>query len=237
MTARPQERPGPRLRLAWVAAFILVLAGCAQQPPRPGVSDAHRAWQNRQQQLGQLVHWDLFGRIGVKNGNDAWQGSLSWQQAPKGYTIEVDGPFGQSQFQLNGGPDGVNLRTANHQQHWASDPEELLYEQTGLQMPVSGLRYWVLGLPAPAAQAGPASDRQLDAQGRLTRFVQGGWLVRIRSYTEVGHFDLPAKVFIRRGDIDLRLVVDRWRLHTPQGLQTRRFLSGIRLAAAGVRGR
>jgi len=113
----------------------------------------------------------------------------------------------------------------------------LLYEQTGLQMPVSGLRYWVLGLPAPASQAGAASDRQLDARGRLTRFVQGGWLVRIRSYTEVGRFDLPAKVFIRRGDIDLRLVVDRWRLHTSQGLQTRRAPSAMRLAAAGVRGR
>lgn len=225
-----------RTLLACWAGALLVLAGCAQAPVRGPVSDVQRAWHEREQRLSRLVHWDLSGRIGVKNGHDAWQGTLSWQQSPKGYRIEVDGPFGQSQFQLQGGPDGVTLYTADKRQHWARDPEQLLYAETGLQMPVAGLRYWVLGLTAPhaaGARPGPAGDRRFDDQGRLTRFTQGGWQVRIPGYTHVGDYDLPKKVFISRGAIGLRLVVDRWRLHTAKGLETRRASPGRLLAAAG----
>lgn len=222
-----------RVLLALAAGVALLLAGCAAQPSLPAVANPQQAWQARQSRLAQIAHWELYGRIGVHNAEHAWQGSLVWRQSPARYSIEVDGPFGQSEFQLQGGPDGVLLRTSNNRQRWATDPERLLYQETGLSMPVTGLRYWVRGLPAADKASGPVLEQKLDARGRLRSLTQDGWHVRILGYTEVGGFELPEKVFIRRGEIGLRLVVDRWRLYTAHGLETRLTLPETRSAPTG----
>lgn len=195
-------------RLLALAATALLAAGCAAPPSLPNVAHPQQVWEVRQHALAALSAWQLSGRIAVRNGDDAWQGNLEWRQAGSDYHIAVDGPFGQSQFDLTGGAQGVVLRTADNKVWQASDPEALLLEQTGIRMPVNALRYWVRGLPDPAGE--PAQT--LDGRGRLARLQQGGWSVQFRRYTQVDGLELPDKLFVQRGPVDIRLVVDRWRL-------------------------
>ncbi len=81
-----------------------------------------------------------------------------------------------------------------------------------IQFPVSGLRYWIRGIPAPG---GNARLLGWNEQGRLHRLEQDGWRVEMRNYRDVGDYRLPGKVFIKRGEedpVDVRLVIRQWGL-------------------------
>lgn len=169
-----------------------------------------KSWQERQSELAAIKYWRLTGRLAVSNGDDAWNLNIEWHQREDDYQIVLNGPFGAGKVKLVGNANGVLLKDSDDQTFYAETPEMLLYEQTGLYMPVNGLRYWVMGLTSPNQHAEP----QLDKLGRISYLEEADWKVRFKRYTQVSGIDLPRKVFIVRSnkELDVRLVVDNWKL-------------------------
>jgi outer membrane lipoprotein LolB len=169
-----------------------------------------KSWQERQSELAAIKYWRLTGRLAVSNGDDAWNLNIEWHQREDDYQIVLNGPFGAGKVKLVGNANGVLLKDSDDQTFYAETPEMLLYEQTGLYMPVNGLRYWVMGLTSPNQHAEP----QLDNLGRIAYLEEADWKVRFKRYTQVSGIDLPRKVFIVRSnkELDVRLVVDNWKL-------------------------
>lgn len=194
----------------FLLAAVLLQAGCTSMPDLPPVDDPQRVWQERQQQLSRISHWHLSGRLAVTNGGEAWHINLDWQQRGEDYQIQLNGPFGAGKVRLVGNAHGVQLHDANEQTFYADHPGDLLYERTGVMMPVEGLRYWILGLASPQQLQQP----ELDAQGRLAYLEDDSWQVKFRRYAAVNSVQLPDKIFINKAaqDIDVRLVVDTWQL-------------------------
>ena len=93
------------------------------------------------------------------------------------------------------------------------DPDALLERVEGWHFPVSGLRYWMLGLPSPQSAS---QILHWTEQGYPQVFEQDGWRIEIRDYTQVDTYTLPKKLFInRRNDeeeVDVRLVFSQWGL-------------------------
>ena len=75
---------------------------------------------------------------------------------------------------------------------------------------MTGLRYWILGLPDPGKNHG--NQTRLDAYGRLAELQQRDWTVRFRDYVAVKQYQLPERLFIRSEEIEVRLVVDDWQV-------------------------
>lgn len=192
----------------------LALAACESIPVVPPLTEGGHAWELHQTALGKLKQWRLEGRLAVNSGDEAWNINLQWQQRGDDYQIELSGPFGAGKVQLIGDAHGVLLRDSDQKTFYATSPEELLLQQTGVVMPVTGLRYWVLGLPAPHRVSQPGFDQQ----GRLVTLQQADWQVAFRRYTHVNALPLPDKLFITKLDksIDVRLVVDEWQLDEGQ---------------------
>ena len=200
-------------RVKSVFSYLLILSclsACTVMPPETPVSDPVAAWQKRQQQLDGIQYWYLTGRVAVNNGVEAWHLDMNWSQKGEAYLVELSGPFGAGKVRLAGNDRGVLLTNADNQQYQAESAERLLYEQTGVTVPVEGLRYWIVGLASPTQKHTP----QLDSQGRLAYLQNGNWTVKFRSYSQVNGLELPRKIFIARPDreIDVRLVVDSWKL-------------------------
>lgn len=172
--------------------------------------DSQKTWVERQAELSAIKYWRLTGRLAVSNGDDAWNMNLDWQQKGDDYQIQLNGPFGAGKVKLVGNADGVLLKDSDDQTFYADTPELLLYEQTGVFMPVEGLRYWVVGLTSPNQQKKP----KLDKLGRLAYLEDASWHVKFKRYTQVSGIDLPRKVFIIKSDkeLDVRLVIDTWKL-------------------------
>ena len=187
---------------------LLLLTGCTTVAERKAVTDPAATWQSRQQSLRNLEHWQLKGRIAIINGVEAWHLNVNWQQKQADYFIQLSGPFGSGQVQLRGNEQGVILTDTEQQVFVASEAETLLYDHTGVRMPVNGLRYWILGLPGPASN----SRTELDAYGRLAELQQNDWNIILRRYTTLGNLELPDKLSVSKQDLKVRLVVDSWEL-------------------------
>lgn len=200
-------------RLLLVLLAVL-LAGCGQVPTRSAATTpaipAEAIWLERQQQLQQLTDWQLAGRLAVLKEHEAWHMTIEWQQHNERYSLNIIAPLGQGSMQLHGDAYQVTLITDEGEIINASSPDLLLYQQLGWHVPVSALRYWVLGLPAPGDY-----QKTLDEQGRLSTLHQAGWEIEFLDYEPQLGVELPRKVFVGNHSAKVKLVVnDRKRLTT-----------------------
>jgi outer membrane lipoprotein LolB len=181
-----------------VLLAVMLLAGCATTPAPSGSQSA-----------AAISAWQFNGRVSLTRGEEGWHAGLHWQEQAGSYYLRVSGPLGQGGFQLNGDARGVVLVDADGQTFAARDADALLVQVTGWQLPVTGLRYWIRGLPEPAA--GKARTT-LDEAGRLSRLEQSGWTINYQRYQLVDGFSLPGKLQLSHQDIAVRIIIDQWQL-------------------------
>ncbi len=169
-------------------------------------------WHQRQQKLSGLSDWTMKGRMVVVNGVELWSISVDWEQHGDQYVIFLSGPFGMGKIQLIGSASGVLLKDSDDQIFYASTPEELLFDHTGIAMPLSYLRFWILGLLRPESKIA-ANNVKFNQLGQLKSLTQERWDVNFKRYTKVNDVavELPDKIFIHQGgDLKVRVVVGEW---------------------------
>ena len=89
----------------------------------------------------------------------------------------------------------------------AESPEALLEREAGWSVPLAGLRYWIVGAPAPD---GAVSTLELDGQGRLARLEQAGWTVIYERYGALDGLALPGRIRFSNESVEATVVVRRW---------------------------
>jgi len=198
------------MRILLAVSFILLSACAGQQVINSSPPDA-QLWQHHQQQVTGIHSWNITGRVAVNTGNNGGNADLFWQQRDEqDYDIKLVAPFGSGSSLIQARADGVLLSTSDGQQVYEPDIDSLLAHVDDMHFPVSGLRYWIRGIPSPRS---PAKLLSWNTEGRLNLLQQDGWRVQLRSYKQVGPYLLPNKVFISRPDdedIDVRLVIRQW---------------------------
>jgi outer membrane lipoprotein LolB len=193
-----------RLRAAAALAAFFLLNGCATQKglDLPDMSD----WDTRQAVLLQLNEWQFNGRIGVKTDNDGFNGKLRWVQDVDSFSATISGPLGIGTVRITGGEAGVEITDKDGVSTVLRDVETELQYRYGWTIPVDSLRYWVLGIPDPAAP----SVTEFDDLDRVSHLEQGGWDVEVGRYREAGGQQMPARLVAKSGATSVRLVVDKW---------------------------
>jgi outer membrane lipoprotein LolB len=110
-------------------------------------------------------------------------------------------------MELRGSAQNVEMRTANEGVYRATTAEELMQTHAGWQVPLSGLRHWILGRPDPRARI---VELALDAGGRLAELRQLDWHIRYR-YAEFDGVVLPTRLTLENTRLRAKLVVRSWR--------------------------
>lgn len=195
-------------RSGWlVLAAAGLLAGCASIV-HPGGTPDQAAWQARETRLARLDQWQLEGRIGVSTPQRGGSASLDWRQQGEQMTLLFSGPFGLGAVKLWGTASEIHVKDAKGHSWISYDPQQALVSTLGWPLPVGSLRYWVLGLPAPAV------DHTLDigARGLLSGLRQQGWSVRYEAYLRQGGLLLPQRLLLVRGATRIKLIVSSWAL-------------------------
>lgn len=188
--------------------FAAWLAGCAAPGP-VAPTDRHAAAQAHQRWLEGLTQWRASGRVAVEVPGDGWSATVQWRQQAASYRIQLSGPFGQGAVRIDGDNAGVSLRTAEGRVARAPSAEQLMAQELGAEVPVTALRYWLTGRPAPQQ---PVTHLHLDDAGRLLELDQAGWQVRYAEYEDSEGGALPARIAVRRDDTQARFLISRWQL-------------------------
>lgn len=197
------RRPPPRTALV---ALVLLLAGCAAEPGRPPVADT---WQVHSARLAQLDDWRAEGKLALRTEDMSESVSLLWRQQGSSTLVHLQGPLGVNATTISS--DGRQLEIRRGDEHRILDLSEpgALQRQTGWDLPLPALPYWLKGMPAPGA----VEALELNAEGTLLQSLhQGSWEVRYEQYGVFGDLYLPTRLRIVRQDTSARVILRDWQV-------------------------
>jgi outer membrane lipoprotein LolB len=181
-----------------LALSLTLLSACSSLPKTPATNLPMSANQ-------QLQHWQLSGKIGLRNGKQGHSAYLNWRQCGEHYTIRLTGPLGQGAAQLTGNNSLASLQTSDQQRFQSANAEQLLAEHFGWQLPVSQLLYWIRGIPDPSHPHQPTAG---------SGFQQRQWQLAYPRLMPVENYQLPAKVIAEQTPLKVTLVIKDWQLLT-----------------------
>lgn len=163
-------------------------------------------WETRKAVLAGTDEWEFSGRIGVRAGDDGFNGKIWWRQDGIVYRARISGPIGIGTVFVNGDGGEVMLTDKDGEVTELDDAERDLRVRYGWTIPVTSLRYWALGIPDPATK----SDVDFNDEGQMIALRQREWNVEIGQYAEGGGQPMPRRLTAVSGDIRVRLVIDEW---------------------------
>lgn len=186
------------IRLLFLLCFLL-LAGCASTPPATHI--ATRPAQT------ESVPFVLSGRIAVKYGDDRSSSGVRWTHHSEADEIILLAPLGQTVARIRSDIQGAALDMP-FKHYSAQDADDLTQQVLGWRLPLAGLRYWVLALPAPNG----AFDMERDMNGQVALLSQDGWVIRYTRYAAQSPDSLPLHVALQREGLEIRLLIDEWEI-------------------------
>ncbi|PPK52363.1 lipoprotein insertase outer membrane protein LolB [Marinobacter persicus] len=205
-----------RHNLALALLFaITTLAGCTsiQLEPLPeGMTDQQPPnWEEQARELREFDRWVLSGKMAVKQPSDSGSAVINrWQQYGNHYDLSLSSSFlGMGSTRIKGAPGFIELTLSNGDTYRSANPEQLLNDATGWQLPVDSLVWWLRGLPAPDTE-----HRLLfDQNNQLAIIEQNGWEIRYDRWRRfvADKPELPARITALKGDKRVRVVIADWR--------------------------
>lgn len=203
------------MRIFFLLLTVLSFTGCSTTPPHQFVAEPDNKWEQRRSEISQIKDWSFNGRVSIVNDLESWQLNMQWQFHSGDYLLDLSGPFGSGHAQLRGSDNGVVLTDSDQNTFYASNPDRLLHDVTGVRMPVQSLLYWMRGIPNGNIKK---QQEKIDAFGRLDELKQSGWRVRFKRYTQVATatglimHELPEKIFIDGHNLTVKIFVEDWDL-------------------------
>lgn len=201
--------PRAAARILAAAGLAAALSGCFLSPEevKPAAANtpvSQNAWETRRGALLQVQNFTLQGRL-AESGLVSFGGDLSWMQTGRSFQARFYGPLGVGAVAISGMPGDMQVRTKDGS-YQTDDPAAFMRQQFGWSVPVDGLRYWVLGLPAP----GKLDALQLDDSGHILSLQQNGFTLEYTQYQPVGKLELPGRFTIRDAKRGFKVFIDQW---------------------------
>ena len=199
------------LRLVFLL-LLTTLSGCVTLTDEQPVTDqSHQRWEQRQLRLDTLDQWHLRGRVALFVNDDVYNLGLDWLRDGDASTLKLEAALGQGMVQLNSQHGKVELKTSEGEVFVGDNAEQVLYAATGWALPVEGLQSWIKGINHEQSNYIP----DIDSRGRAQSIQQDGWQINYLAYQNYslrgfGDAELPQKMYLRRGQLALKIVIDQW---------------------------
>lgn len=182
---------------------LLFLSGCRTAPVAAVID-----WPAEKLARQQLSSWEMSGRAAVATASDGWSAGIRWMQSGTASELSLSGALGVGGVRVRSDGESFVIDTSKGEHIESPEAEAALERTLGVELPVRNLRFWLLGVPAPAS---PATEVQ-GSDGRLERLEQDGWVVTYDRYAARDGRTLPGRVQLERPPVRVRVIVQRWDL-------------------------
>jgi outer membrane lipoprotein LolB len=191
-----------RLALVLLAGLTAGCAGVTSQTRLPAGTTS----------LAALTAWVATGRLAVAAAGEGGSGGFVWQQQGPETRLNLQGPLGTGTLEI--ASDGERLSVTDARgELLGPDARAALRDRLGAELPLASFRYWMIGLPDPAAEA---HVTQSDSPP-LRTIEQLGWTVAYEAFAPAGELQLPARVTATSGALRVRVTVRDWQLDPENG--------------------
>ncbi|WP_299771254.1 lipoprotein insertase outer membrane protein LolB [uncultured Pseudoteredinibacter sp.] len=191
-------------KLLLLALFLSACSNISQQPSNssqsPNFTDNSAEQEARLALLNPLSKWRMRGKIGLRSPQQNGSGFIDWQQDGEQFRLQVSGPLGQGSTVIAGNKHELSIQG----EEIIDNPQAQAEQALGWPLPQQQMPYWVRGLAAPNT-----NSQSEWSEGLLQKLQQGGWDIEYLRYSR-HRIPLPEKIKLKRGDIQLTLVVKRW---------------------------
>jgi outer membrane lipoprotein LolB len=195
-------------RILLPACVALAIAGCSQFGNLADDQQLQSQWLRQQQALDRFEQWNIHARAALKLEGEAYNIGIRWIREQGSFKLLLEAPFGQGVFRIDsieGEP--YRLRLPDGQEYANQTAEALLEDAIGWSLPVSGLEFWIRGMPRP----GSSYTHHLDAAGRLRSLQQDQWTIDYLDYFAPGEGPiLPRKIRLAGKALTLKLIIEHW---------------------------
>lgn len=187
---------------------ICALTACA--PPKPmDTPPLNHAipLKQRQAQTATFSSWEVSGALAAKNKQKGWSATMNWvQHGANAYQIRLIGPLGGGSVLISKTGSTISFQDGN-KIATSTNADELLFQQTGIRLPVNYLYYWIRALPAPTA----INAEHYDSYNHLTALKQSGYLINFTQYTSVNGIDLPSVIRLEGQGVMVKVIIQHWK--------------------------
>lgn len=200
-----------RLRLLFCSALLSLLYGCSSLPDGP---ERRVDLPEQLQALQQVNKWKIQGKMALRANEQAISATLVWRNSPEAFHFRLTNLLGITLINMRYA-DGVASLEADGETYTHADPQALIKQTTGWDLPVNQLLNWVKGLP------GATDNYTLNNKDLLATLVPGdctgcgNWEVSYANYGLVGETWLPHSLLltdIKQPNTFIKFRIDRWTL-------------------------
>lgn len=189
----------------------LILAGCTNTPN----SQLNVEWQSHQQRLSQIDHYLVTGKLGYISPQQRESLNFQWRHSQKESQLRLTTFLGQTVLNLTMTPQGAHVETYDDRTLSGTNADELVYQLTGLTIPIHALQDWFLGNPT---QADHYQFNPTHTIASLNKVISGQtWQLDYLSYHDEElnqeRIPLPNKMTLQHSDTKLNIVISKWVLN------------------------
>lgn len=123
--------------------IVLALGACTSLPTGP---DTAVNLTSQLQKVAQVQKWQMRGKIAFRQGKEAASLNLVWKNDSGNFEFRLANFLGVSMVDLNVDA-SQSVLEADGNTYIDAEPEPLIYQITGMIIPVDSLLSWVKGLP------------------------------------------------------------------------------------------
>lgn len=203
-------------RLILTLLTLLTLFGCTNLPSTRVESVG---WQQHQQQLQTIREYQASGKLGYISPQQRQSLNFYWQKNADHSQLRLSTFLGQTVLNLSISPHGAQVKTYDDQIIDAQNADALVYELTGLSIPIEQLQDWLLGLPTEADgfqlnqnNLLASLDKQLGLSRWHLEYLNYQAYPFVSTSASSTSVPLPAKLKLTQDQISLNLVISKWTL-------------------------
>ncbi|WP_305837609.1 lipoprotein insertase outer membrane protein LolB [Photobacterium leiognathi] len=188
--------------IAFIAITFALLSGCAQTPQDTQKVD----WKTHQTQLKRLTDYQAKGVFGFYSPEQRIQLTFNWKNHNDEYQLILIKMF-KTVLNLNSKPNNVTLVDPDGKTYHGTDATQLVKEITGLQLPLSQMRDWLIGLPTGADTYQLNNNDQV---AYLAKDINGQvWEMHYNTYNDQSPA-LPTQMILSQGELQVRIKISQW---------------------------
>jgi outer membrane lipoprotein LolB len=189
----------------------VVLSGCASIE----TSTTNVEWQTHQQRLASISEYQSNGKLGYISPEQRQSLNFQWQHAPKASHLRMTTFLGQTALNMKITPSGASVETYDGQKLSSPNADALIYQLTGLTIPVEQLNDWLLGKPT---EADGYQLNDTNTLATLNKQMNGQlWQLEYLNYKDVQLdgvvLPLPQKMKLKQDKTSINIVISKWDLN------------------------